>query len=158
MNCKVMRILVMYINENLSKIKVNLNRFLFDTKNSYQGLKLFESYFCYQFLIASNSFSDYVSRIISTKRKLISRVFNFFIWIHFLKFLILYLIQKPWIWMFFGDPLFLFTRSDLIALLLSLLCVGAAFIGKSNYSICNSKFFPKLLNYYFKNKNKLINA
>ncbi len=145
MNCKVMIILVMYINENLSKIKVNLNRFLFDTQNSYQGLKLFESYFSYQFIIASNSFSDYVSRNISTKKKVISRIFNFVLWIHFLKFLIIYLIQKPWIFMFFGDPLFLFTRSDLIALLCSLLCVATAFMGKSNYSICNSKFFPKLL-------------
>jgi len=145
MNCKVMRILVMYINENLFKIKVNLKRFVFDTQNSHQGLKLFESYFSYQFIIASNSFSDYVSRNISTKRKVISRIFNLVLWIHFLKFLILYFIQKPWIWMFFGDPLFLFDRSDLIALLCSLLCAIIAFMSKSNYSNCNSKFFPKII-------------
>jgi hypothetical protein len=145
MNCKVMRILVMYINENLSKIKIKFKRFLFDHQNPHQGLKLFESYFSYQFIIASNSFSDYVSRNISTKRKVISRVFNFVLWIHFLKFLILYFIQKPWIWMFFGDPLFLFGRSDLVALLLGLLCVIVAFISKSNYSICNSKFFHKII-------------
>jgi hypothetical protein len=135
----------MYINENLSKIKVNLKGFLFDTQNSYQGLKLFESYFSYQFIMASNSFSDYVSRNISTKRKVISRVFNLVVWIHFLKFMILYLIQKPWIWKFFGDPLFLFGRSDLVTLLLGLLCVVIAFISKSIYFICNSKFFLKII-------------
>ncbi len=115
---EVIRYLFIVFNANSSKIKIKFKRFLFDHQNPHQGLKLFESYFTTYYIIASQSFSQYVSRNISMKRKLIAWALNINLWIQLIKYSIIYIIDEPWIYHFFGDPLYLFGRSDVIFLIL----------------------------------------
>jgi len=115
---EVIRYLFIVFNANSSKIKIKFKRFLFDHQNPHQGLKLFESYFTTYHIIASQSFSQYVSRNISMKRKLIAWALNINLWIQLIKYSIIYIIDEPWIYHFFGDPLYLFGRSDVIFLIL----------------------------------------
>jgi hypothetical protein len=129
MNCKSIRILIMYISANLSKIKIKFKRFLFDHQNPHQGLKLFEWYFTTYYIIASQSFSQYVSRNILIKRKLIAWALNINLWIQLIKYSIIYIIDEPWIYQFFGDPLYLFGRSDVIFLILFLSYLSSATLG-----------------------------
>jgi hypothetical protein len=129
MNCKLTRIMIMYIYENLSKIKIEFKRFLFDHQNPHEGLKLFESYFTTYYIIASQSFSQYMSRKILMKRKLIAWALNINLWIQLIKYSIIYIIDEPWIYHFFGDPLYLFGRPDVIFLLLFLSYLISATLG-----------------------------
>jgi len=125
-----------------------LSDFMFDPKVPHKGLEMFESHFVNNYLMASQSLSHYVCGTkTSTKRILFAWLVNLSLWIIFIKYLLIYMIKDQWIFMFFGDPLYLFERSDLLALTISVNSLALAltgriffiiysiFIEKNNYSL-----------------------
>jgi len=118
-------------NNTIVNLRKALNLFIFDPKDPQKGLEIFESHSFKYYFITSESLSHYVGGTKPpTKRILLCWLINLISWINFIKYLLLYMINDQWIWMFFGDPLYLFKRRDLLALFYSVLFLWMALAGR----------------------------
>jgi len=102
-----------------------------------EGLEALEPPLTTQHLMLSQIFADRCSGKKSIlKRRIIVWLLISVIWIHFIKYFIIYLINKPWIWTFFGDPLF--GKSEVPVLFLCITSFMVAVLGELRF--LNSNF------------------
>lgn len=109
------------LNYNAIKLKIKhkINNFIDDSNcNDFTGFEILEKFMANYYLLVSPTFSDYVLGNRPPKRKLIVAALNIFGWIVNLRFAILAIVNKPWIWTLLGDPNYIAGKPNLISLML----------------------------------------
>jgi hypothetical protein len=75
-------------------------------------IKFFIKYYCF----TTNSFEDLMNNNKPKKRVIIFWTYYALLWIINIRFLLLAIINKPWIWTLFADPLYISGKGNLLAL------------------------------------------
>jgi hypothetical protein len=103
---------------NFKRFKTKINNFIDgrDT-NDFTGILIIEKFFQKYYFLVSPTFADYVSGYRPKKRRIIVLALRIFVWIVNIRFAILALIDKPWVWTPLGDTNYLLGKSNLMSLM-----------------------------------------
>jgi hypothetical protein len=93
-------------------------------------LEFIEKYLVDSRIIISNSFEDYVNEKISTNRIIFSIIINILYWIAAIRFFLIAVIDKPWIWIKLGDVFYLTGQPCLLNCVLFTAMFPWAILGK----------------------------
>ncbi len=96
------------------RVKHRINNYIEENSDEigFQYLiKFLIKYYC----LTANSFEDFMNNNRTKKRTIIFWTYYVFLWIINIRFLLLAIINKPWIWTLFADPLYISRKGNLLA-------------------------------------------
>jgi hypothetical protein len=92
--------IINYVNENSDEI----------------GFKFIAQFCVDHYCLIAGSYEDFLNNNRPKKRALIYWIYNILMWLMSIKFLLLAIINKPWIWTLFNEPIYIISKPDVIAL------------------------------------------
>jgi hypothetical protein len=98
-----------------SRIKQRIDNYI-NYNSDEIGFGLIFKFLVNHFCIAPASYEDYMIDNISKKRVIIVWAYYILMWFINIRFLLLAIINKPWIWTLFADPIYILRKPNLISL------------------------------------------
>jgi hypothetical protein len=92
--------IVNYINENSDEI----------------GFKLIGQFCINHYCLTAGSYEDFFNNNRPKKRAIIVWIYNILMWLINIRFLLLAIINKPWIWTLFADPIYIMRKPNVVSL------------------------------------------
>jgi hypothetical protein len=112
-------------------------------------IKFLVKHYC----ISGASFEDYMNNNRPKKRVIIVWTYYILLWIINIRFLLLVIINKPWIWALFGDPLYILGKGNLMALVAAISGIFASIINTLFILFENHSEFKPIIQKYSTNRN-----
>ncbi len=113
---------VNYINENSNEI----------------GFEFIGKFCINHYCFIAGSFEDFLNNNRPKKRAIIFWIYNILMWLISIKFLLLAIINKPWIWTLFAEPIYVISKPNIIAIAV-FICGVIASIGQITFSVCENR-------------------
>ncbi len=90
------------------------------------GFKFIGKFCINHYCFIAGSYEDFLNNNRPKKRALIFWIYYILMWLMNIRFLLLAIINKPWIWTLFADPIYIMRKPNLISLLIFLSGVQAS--------------------------------
>ncbi len=103
--------------------------------------------------MAENSFEDFMNYTKPIKRRIIVWIYFILLCIITLRFLLLAIINEPWIWILFADPIYVMRKPNLIALCVGICGLFATIIKSMIVYMEESPELQPIIQLYFCNRN-----
>jgi len=110
-----------------SRIKQRIDNYI-NYNSDEIGFGLIYKFLVNHFCITPASYEDYMIDNISKKRVIIVWAYYILMWFINIRFLLLAIINKPWIWTLFADPIYILRKPNLISLGVAISGLLAVFI------------------------------
>ncbi len=134
------------------RVKHRINNYIEENSDEigFQYLiKFLIKYYC----LTANSFQDFMNNNRTKKRAIIFWTYYVFLWIINIRFLLLAIINKPWIWTLFADPLYISGKGNLLALCCGICGIYASVANTLFIFFENRSEFKPILQMYSTNRN-----
>jgi hypothetical protein len=117
------------------------------------GFEFIFKFLVNHYCISGASFEDFMNNNRPKKRAIIFWTYYILLWIISLRFLLLAIINKPWIWTLFADPLYISGKGNLIALCFGISGIYSSIINTLFIVFENRSEFKPLIQMYSTNRN-----
>jgi hypothetical protein len=134
------------------RVKHRINNYIEENSDEI-GFEFIFKFLVNHYCISSASFEDLMNNNRPKKRKIIVWTYNVFLWIINIRFLLLAIINKAWIWTLFADPLYILGKGNLLALFLGISGIFATVINALFIMFENRSEFRPILQKYSTNRN-----
>jgi len=99
------------------------NLFKYDI-NRVKGLEMLENFLVKTYFLKSESFADYCSGNIKTRRRIIAHILNSILLVLFLEYSLIAVMNEPYIRTLLSDPFYLLGESRTIPLIFTFACLS----------------------------------
>jgi hypothetical protein len=117
------------------------------------GFEFIEKFVVNHYCSFAASFQDFMNNKRSKKRIIIVWTYYVLLWIINIRFLLLAIINEPWIWTLFADPLYILGKGNLLALLVGICGILSSIARSLLMMFENRSEFKPLLQMYSTNRN-----
>jgi hypothetical protein len=134
------------------RVKHRINNYIEENSDEI-GFQYIIKYLVNHYCISGASFEDLMNNNRPKKRVIIFWTYYVFLWIINIKLLLLAIINKPWIWTLFADPLYITGKGNLMALCAGICGICASIVNTLFIMFENRSEFKSILQMYSKNRN-----
>jgi hypothetical protein len=134
------------------RVKHKINNYIEENSDEI-GFQYIIKFLVNHYCISSASFEDFMNNNRPKKRVIIFWTYYVFLWIINIRFLLLAIINKAWIWTLFADPLYISGKGNLMALCAGISGISASIANTLLIMFENRSEFKPILQMYSTNRN-----